>query len=285
MREEGNLPSFGRAENPEAGESDYAGNRQAWDTLAEMHFKSDYYDVKGFLEGGNTLRAIERAALGDVTGKRLLHLQCHFGMDTLSWARLGARVTGVDFSPAAIELAERLAREVGIEARFVCSNVEDLPERLTGLFDVVFTSYGVLCWLKDLRKWARVVSHFLEAGGRFLLVEGHPTLHMFGDDKTVTDWKLAHPYFESAGPMRMMCEGSYATGYVAHMELVEWPHSMSEIVTSLIEAGLTIRSLREFPYCFYQASPLLEERKDGNWWPQDREVEVPMILMIEAVKS
>lgn len=268
-----------------AWQSAYEGNRRAWDVWAEAHFGSEYYDVRGFLEGRNTLKQIEREALGDVTGQRLLHLQCHFGMDTLSWARLGARVTGVDFSPRAIELAERLAKQAGIEARFVCSNVEELPEKLAGRFDVVFTSYGVLCWLRDLGRWAQVVAHFLEPGGRFLLVEGHPTLHMFDNGKLAEGWRLKHPYFESAGPMRMECEGSYATGNVPRMELVEWPHSMGEMVNALIEAGLTIRRLKEFPFCFYQASPLVEERGDGNWWPRDAGVQMPMTLMIEAAKG
>jgi len=268
----------------ELDERSYAGNRKAWDAWAEAHFASEFYDVRSFLEGKNSLRSIEREALGDVTGKKLLHLQCHFGLDTLSWARLGAKVTGADFSPKAIELALRLAKETAIPAEFVCSNIEDLPENLSGLFDIVFTSYGVLTWLRDLRRWAETIAHFLVPGGRFLLIDSHPCLNMFANDNSVTEWKLFYPYFESGGPIRDLYGSSYATEDVPAMELVEWPHSISEIVNSLIGAGLTIRAIREFPHSFYRGSPLLEKREDGNWWPKEPSVRLPMTLMVEAAK-
>ena len=265
-------------------DNDYEGNRKAWDTWAEAHFGSEFYDVRGFLEGRNTLRPIEREALGDVAGKSLLHLQCHFGMDTLSWARLGADVTGVDFSPTAMELAQRLAADANLSARFVCSSVEELPESLSGSFDLVFTSYGVLPWLRDLRRWAEVIVHFLRPGGTFLLVDTHPTLHLFANDESVADWRLFHPYFENAGPIREVCERSYASAAVPAMELTEWPHSMSEIVNSLIDAGLTIRSLTEYPHCFYRCSPLVERREDGNWWPKDPVARLPLTLAVQATR-
>src|SRR5262249_16463954 len=135
-------------------------NRELWDELADINVETAYYDVPGFLAGRSTLRSIERAEVGDVAGRSLLHLQCHCGLDTLSWARLGARVTGVDFSPRAIDIARRLAQQAQVEAEFVCSSIEELTDRLTGSFDVVFTSYGVLCWLRDLARWARVIARF-----------------------------------------------------------------------------------------------------------------------------
>src|SRR5512136_2825848 len=139
-----------------------------------IHVRSPFYDVAGFKAGKNSLKSVELAEVGDVGGKRLLHLQCHFGMDTLSWARLGARVTGVDYAPQAIDLARELAREAGLEADFICASIYDLPERLTGTFDIVFTSYGVLCWLPDLPAWGRVIAHFLRPGGIFYIADGHP---------------------------------------------------------------------------------------------------------------
>src|SRR6476661_801270 len=131
-------------------ESPLEENRLLWDELVPVHAASDFYDLAAFREGGSTLRPIEIRELGDVNGKRLLHLQCHFGMDSISWARRGANVVGVDFSPAAINLASELAREERVAAEFICSDLYDLPDKLDGRFDVVFTSYGVLTWLPDL---------------------------------------------------------------------------------------------------------------------------------------
>src|SRR3954452_15106402 len=125
-------------------------NRAHWDEATDVHVASDFYDVASFKAGTNRLHGIERAELGDVSGKSLLHLQCHFGLDSLSWARLGAQVTGIDFSANAIELARSLSEQTGIPARFIQTNIYDLPEVLSEQFDVVFTSYGVISWLPDL---------------------------------------------------------------------------------------------------------------------------------------
>ena len=145
-----------------------------------IHESSEFYDLEAFRDGGVRLRDYEIEQVGDVRGKTLLHLQCHFGIDTLSWARLGATVTGADFSPKAIDLATRLAADLGLDARFVESNVYDLPERLEGSFDVVYTSRGVLCWLPDIRGWARVVAHFVKPGGIFFITEAHPIAWALG---------------------------------------------------------------------------------------------------------
>ncbi len=145
-------------------------NRVRWNQLADVNVKSRYYDVDGFRCGKSSLKSIERDEVGEVRGQTLLHLQCHFGLDTLSWRRLGAEVTGVDFSPTAIALARELSREVGLEANFIEANIYDLPTVLEGQFDIVFASYGVLCWLPDLLAWARVAAHFLKAGGAFHLI-------------------------------------------------------------------------------------------------------------------
>jgi 2-polyprenyl-3-methyl-5-hydroxy-6-metoxy-1,4-benzoquinol methylase len=152
----------------------YEVNRKRWNELVDIHVKSDEYDLEGFIAGKNSLHSIELEALGDVSGKSLLHLQCHFGLDTLSWGRLGARVTGVDFSETAIELARSLAARIGVDAEFICSNVYDFPKHLDGKFDVVFTSYGALCWLHDMEAWAEIVSRYLRPGGTFFMAEFHP---------------------------------------------------------------------------------------------------------------
>lgn len=151
-------------------------NRRHWDELVSIHLRSEFYDVASFVGGRSTLLSIESEEVGDVTDKTLLHLQCHFGMDTLSWARVGATVTGVDFSGEAVKAARRLADEVGLAERasFIESNIYALPDNLSGQFDVVFTSYGVLGWLPDIEGWARVAAHFVKPGGFFYIAEVHP---------------------------------------------------------------------------------------------------------------
>ena len=147
-------------------------NRRSWNERTPVHARSDFYGIERFKAGATSLLSVELEEMGDVQGKSLLHLQCHFGMDTLSWARLGANVTGADFSDEAIDLARSLSGELGIEAEFVLSNVYSLPDVLEAQYDIVFTSYGVLVWLPDLKPWAEVVAHFLRPGGFFYIVDG-----------------------------------------------------------------------------------------------------------------
>ena len=164
-------------------EASFASNQRLWDAWTKVHAEGEFYDVAGFREGGVRVRPYEIAAIGDVKGKSLLHLQCHFGLDTLSWARLGARVTGVDFSSASIGLARELAADLGIaDARFIESNIYQLPMRLGDEFDVVYTSRGVLGWLPDIRGWARVVARFVKPGGLFYISEVHPVLQVFENE-------------------------------------------------------------------------------------------------------
>ena len=166
-----------------------------------IHERSDFYDVAGFKAGKSTLMPVEVEEVGDVAGKSLLHLQCHFGLDTMSWARLGAKATGVDFSEPAIALARSLSDELAIDVRFVHSNVYDLPENLEGRFDIVFTSYGAVNWLPDLAGWARVVSHFLKPGGTFYVIDGHPFTWGL-DDENPDDIIIRYPYFRSDEPLK-----------------------------------------------------------------------------------
>ena len=167
----------------------FEANRRHWDEVVPIHMRSDLYDVDSFKAGKSKLKPVEREELRDVRGKTMLHLQCHFGLDTLSWAREGAIVTGVDFSEPAIEGAKALAAETGIEARFIISDVYSLPDRLEEEFDIVFTSYGAICWLPDIGRWAQVVTRFLKPGGTFYMVEFHPVCGIFDNDPAVTDLK------------------------------------------------------------------------------------------------
>ena len=170
-------------------------NRAHWNEITPIHAQSDFYDLEGFKKGRSSmLYPIEIDEMGDVGGKSLLHLQCHFGMDTLSWARLGAKVTGVDFSDKAIELACSLSKELNIEANFVLSNIYDLPENLKGEFDIVYTSGGVLCWLHNLKRWAEIIAHFLKPGGFFYILEGHPFSCVFDDSSDATELKVKYGF-------------------------------------------------------------------------------------------
>lgn len=223
-------------------------NQERWDQLTIEHAKSSFYDVEGFRAGGDRLRSIELSEVGPVDGKSLLHLQCHFGLDTLAWARRGAIVTGVDFSSSAIDLARTLREELEIPARFYCSDIYDLPDVLTGDFDIVFTSYGVLHGLPDLGRWGEIIAYYLRPGGVFHIVEDHPFFRVFRS-KGGTDLRPERHYFYSETPHRIETSGSYATSNqgAAGVSYV-WDHSMSEVINSLIRAGLNLEYLHEFPY-------------------------------------
>jgi SAM-dependent methyltransferase len=258
-------------------------NRDMWNDWAPLHTESEFYDVKGFKNGRNTLDFIELEEMGDVSGKALLHLQCHFGLDTLSWARLGTRVTGVDFSDKAIDIARSLSKELGIEADFICSNIYDLPENLNGKSDIVYTSGGVLCWLPDLKQWAEIIAHFLKPGGFFYIREGHPILNIFDDSEDVVELKIARSYFHKAESEIYETAGSYTGAptdrpHTGH----EWTHSMDDIINALISSGLKIEFLHEYPVIFFKRWPFMEQDEE-NWWRLEGD-RLPLTFSIKATK-
>ncbi|MGH2561296.1 MAG: class I SAM-dependent methyltransferase [Thermomicrobiales bacterium] len=260
-------------------------NRALWNTWADFHVDSTFYDVEGFKAGRSSLHSTEIEEVGDVAGKSLLHLQCHFGMDTRSRARRGATVTGVDFSDHAIAYARALAEEAGIPARFVQSDLYSRPNVLDGEFDVVFTSYGVLYWLPDIERWATVVARFLKPGGRFAIVEYHPFAAVF-ESEGVTSLEPTYSYFHGPEPLRFETSGSYA-GPTPGYQGVEygWQHSLSEIVNALIAAGLRLESLREFPYSNEQRFPFMERAADGRWrLPGTLDGMIPLLFSLRATK-
>jgi SAM-dependent methyltransferase len=261
-------------------------NRALWDEWTAIHESSAFYDVEGFKRGGVRLRDFELEEVGDVQGKSLLHIQCHFGIDTLSWARLGATVTGVDFSEPAIVLARRLADEVGLEARFLRSNVYHVDEVLDEEeFDVVYTSRGVLGWLPDVPRWAEVVARYVRPGGFFYIHEMHPFLYVFDDSEEATDLRVRFPYFPREEPLVFPVKGSYAEpeARVGTPHFYDWPHSMGEIVTALIENGLRVEFLHEFPFLDWSL-PFLEKRGRYWWLPEEREGEIPLMFSLKASK-
>jgi 2-polyprenyl-3-methyl-5-hydroxy-6-metoxy-1,4-benzoquinol methylase len=225
-------------------------NRKRWDVLAARHGRGSdsYYDMPGFLAGGSSLNERETsevaAAVGQVSVLDLVHLQCHFGMDTLSWARLGARVTGVDFSPVAIERARRLADEAGLAAEFVQADTRDLPESLARRFDVAFASYGVLCWISSVAAWMRSAASCLRPGGALVLIDMHPLVQM---TDSVQPLSVDFPY-GGAEPQTFTSDVSYAIGGLDApvAESVQYAHGLGEIVTAAAAAGLVVESLTEW---------------------------------------
>jgi SAM-dependent methyltransferase len=261
-------------------------NRRRWNEVTPIHAASEFYDLAGFRAGKSSLRPIEREELGDVRGKSLLHLQCHFGLDTLSWARLGANVTGIDFSEEAIALARSLAVELQLDARFICCDLYDLPHRLEATFDIVFTSYGVLPWLRDLRRWAEIVAHFLHPNGTFYLIEFHPFADVFDDAPGTKGLKLAYPYFPSIEPIALESATTYAdpSANVSQARYYQWVHTLGDILTGLSSSGLRIEFLHEFPLCAYQKLPFLRRDADGWWRLPENDGQIPLMFSIKATK-
>ncbi len=261
-------------------------NRRHWDSVVATHVESDFYRVEEFKAGRSKLKPVELGELGDVRGKTLLHLQCHFGLDTLSWAREGATVTGADFSGEAVAAARALAAETGIDARFVQSDLYDLPDVLDERFDIVFTSYGVLGWLPDMRRWAAVAAHFLKPGGTFYIAEFHPVAWIFDDSPGVDDLRVHYPYFPPAEPLRIESNGTYAnpSAQVEHRVTYAFPFTLGDVVTSLIEAGLRLEYLHEFPFSTYQFLPFTHETEDGTVRLTTHDGSVPLLFSIRATK-
>jgi SAM-dependent methyltransferase len=254
-------------------------NRHAWGLRTAVHLKSDSYDVASFKQGRNSLRQIEQEELGDVRGRSLLHLQCHFGMDTLSWARLGARVTGADYSEEAITVARSLAAELGLETRFICANLYDLPDILDEQFDIVVTTYGVLSWLPDLQAWARVVAQLMRPGGTFCVVDIHPNWGFI--DEVDGKLEVTDSIFRT-DPWETETVETYTDGPALppHPEY-NWPWTVGRLVTVLINAGLRIERLRELPIDIRQRVPSMMRSDDGFWrLPGD-----PMPLLVSCVAT
>jgi SAM-dependent methyltransferase len=267
-------------------EAALASNRALWDEWTAIHV-GGAYRVEAFKQGRNRIAEHELQEIGDVTGLSLLHLQCHFGLETLSWARLGAQVTGVDFSPRAIEAARSLADELDLPATFIESDVYRLPEVLDATFDLVYTADGVLGWLPDIARWGELVARYVRPGGRFYILEVHPVVQAFADEGVGPgELRLGYPYWEHADPIVVPTQGSYADR-AAHVETpVEhsWDHGLGEIVTALATAGLRIEALREYPFLNWPV-PFLVPADDGTFrLPADAGGELPLMFSILATK-
>ncbi len=256
-------------------------NRNSWNNRTETHLKSEFYNLDGFLQGENSLKEIEINLLGDIQGKTILHLQCHFGQDTISLSRLGADVTGVDLSDKSIESAKQIAKDTNSNAKFICCDIYDLPNYLNEKFDIVFTSYGVIGWLPDLDKWAKIVSQYLQPNGQFVFVEFHPFVWMFDDNFE----KIAYRYFNS-GVIIETENGTYADKNASITQsYAMWNHSISEVVNSLIENGMEIKSLNEFDYSPYNCFNKTIEIAPNKYRIAHFDDKIPMVYSIRAIRK
>ena len=249
-------------------------NKEAWNKRTKVHVESEFYDVASFKKGKGSLNPVELKQVGDVKGKSLLHLQCHFGQDTLSWARLGAEVTGVDLSAEAIEQANLLKQSLGLKADFIESDVIQFGRENTQQFDIVFTSYGVLCWLSSLVDWANTVAKSLKPGGEFHIVEFHTFVDLLSG---YSYFSGNEPDIEEEGTYTENCDGTTST-------VVTWSHSMSDVISALITAGLTIESFAEYPYSPYNCFDGLELVPNVGYQMLHKGQQVPLLYSIKARK-
>lgn len=256
-------------------------NRQSWNTKTEVHLQSEFYDLEGFMNGKTSLNEIELNLLGNINGKTILHLQCHFGQDTISLSRLGATVTGVDLSDKAIESAKQIAAKTGSNATFICCDMYDLPNHLDQQFDIVFTSYGTIGWLPDLDKWAKIVSRFLKPNGQFVFVEFHPVVWMFDDNFD----KIGYRYFNS-GAIIETESGTYADKNAPiTQEYVMWNHGLSEVINSLLNNGLQLQQLNEYDYSPYNCFNKTIEFEPKKYRIEHLEDKIPMVYAVVAKKK
>ncbi|RUA08925.1 MAG: SAM-dependent methyltransferase [Flavobacteriia bacterium] len=256
-------------------------NRDLWNRKVDFHMDSDFYDLAGFLKGKSSLNPIELELLGNISGKKILHLQCHFGQDSISLSRMGAKVTGVDLSDKAIKEAGKLAEKTGEQAEFICCDIFELPGHLNQKYDLVFTSYGTIGWLPDLNKWAAVISHYLKPGGRFIFAEFHPVIWMFDEDMD----KIKYRYFRSEAIIETET-GTYANKKAAITEeSVNWNHGIGEVVNSLIQNGLEIKSLNEYDYSPYDCFNKTIEDAPQKFRIKHLGNKIPMVYSILAIKK
>ncbi len=255
-------------------------NKDSWNKRVAVHTASEMYDLESFKKGDSSLMKYEISALGDVKGKSILHLQCHFGQDTLSWSRLGAKCVGVDISNVAIECGKKLNEELKLDAKFIACNVLDASNYIEDQFDIVFTSYGVIGWLPDLKPWAKMIAERLKPGGVFYMVEFHPIVWMFDYLEKQPVMKYAYHRKEV---IHEIYEGTYADESAKIKgEDYTWNHSFSEIINALVESGLTINYLNEYDESPYNVLPNLKETSPGYYTTKDKLY--PLLFEIKATK-
>ncbi|WP_177764391.1 class I SAM-dependent methyltransferase [Flavobacterium sp. I3-2] len=256
-------------------------NKHSWNNRIETHLNSEFYNMTVFLNGETSLNEIELELLGDISGKSILHLQCHFGQDSISLSRLGANVTGVDLSDKAIENAKIIAEKTQANTTFICCDIYDLKKHLNKKFDIVFTSYGTIGWLPDLDKWASIINHFLKPNGKFVFVEFHPLVWMF-DDKFE---KIAYHYF-NVETINETEKGTYADKNAEITQsFVTWNHDLGEVMTSLLKQNLEIVDFQEYNYSPYNIFNDSVEIGPKKFQVKNLENKLPLVYSIVANKK
>lgn len=255
-------------------------NKDTWDKRTAVHVTSEFYNVEGFLQGDSSLNETELSLLGDIKGKSILHLQCHFGMDSLSMARMGAKVTGMDLSGSAIAKAQELNATLGLDAQFICCDVYDLPQHLDQQFDIIFTSYGVIGWLPDLQRWGKIIHTFLKPGGRFILAEFHPVVWMFDNEFT----RIQYSYFNTEAIVEDST-GTYTdrSAAIAYKE-ISWNHSLDEVFGGLLQNGLTLTGFREYDFSHYNCFAHMQQTGERRYIIEPLGHKAPLMYSLTAVK-
>ena len=255
-------------------------DRRYWDGWSLLHHRPGLHTLEGFRAGQSSLLPVEREELGDVSGRSLLQLQCGFGMDALCWSRLGAHVTGADFSKKAIEVATALNAELKMDARIVHANSYELDQKLQGQFDIVAATYGVLYWVPGLEQWMGVAARFLKPGGTLLIVDEHPVALMFNDALGT----IERPYFFHDDPMAILAMSHDNGGNGAVLEDHGWVHPLGDVVNAAVRHGLAVASLKEYPFMAYQRFEQMEQGQDGYFRFTDKSENVPLLFSLKAVK-
>ena len=252
-------------------------NKATWNARTDIHVASKFYNIDNFLQGSSSLTEIETAELGDVTGKKLLHLQCHFGLDSLSFARKGAIVTGVDLSDKAIDKANELAAKTELNARFVCHDVCSFEHTAKANFDIVFTSFGVICWLPNLSLWAQTIADNLASGGIFYMAEFHP-FH---------DIIEGYAYFNHQQP-DVAQEGTYTENCTGEKHtVITWAHPISEVINALLCAGLQLKHFNEFdysPYNYFAGLTQNNNHSTPRYQLLNDNIPMPLVYSLSAIK-
>jgi len=264
-------------------------NRRSWDERVEAHWASAMYrrHAEALRAGGHTLPADIVRGVGGVAGKRLLHLQCHMGMETLMWSGLGAAAVGVDFSEPAIGKANLLRDELGLDTRFYCANVYDTPSVVEGGFDIVFVSVGSLCWLPDVVRWAQVVGQMLAPGGMLYLNDVHPMFNALDNTDTEPGFGLRYPYL-GGDRLTFDEDGSYADPDASfkHNKFEEWIHPLGQVVTAVIDAGMQVQRLEESARCCWPALKVMRQVDADTWvLPEPWDGKLPVDFTLIARKA
>ena len=258
----------------------YKTNKEAWNTRTKIHLHSSFYDLNKFKREVKSVPDLDLSLLGDVRGKSILHLQCHFGMDTLSLSKMGANIVGVDFSEEAIQTAKSLNEELGLNAQFCCCNIYDAPTVLKGQkFDIVYTSYGVVNWLPDLIQWGQVISQMLKDGGKFVIVEFHPILWMFNEEFSQVRYAYSRkePYIVE--------ESTYTDSENDNRQkTVTWNHGLAVVLNGLLNNDLQIQSFGEYDYSPFNLFGNMVAEKNGTFKIAGKNGEIPLLFSVVAVK-